>query len=124
MLRTSVPLIGALDVMTYAERGYVFLVVWLAMLGVLWANDKYSSIERRRRLKAPMIVFCGAVFLAGGAWTGTDRLGLIVMTPAVVLIGAVWIWGSRICGKCGKWSTPGYFMSRPKFCGDCGTELQ
>lgn len=80
----------------------------------------------KRQLWPPFMIAFGLLFMAFG-WFGAgegDRAFALLWVAMVVLIVVLNIRSMKFCDDCGATQMNQNFLSPPKFCSKCGSELQ
>jgi hypothetical protein len=103
---------------------WVFFGTWAALGIAFFVFSRVASIELRRRVRIPISIGVGALFVAFVGLIGGIGHAMFAILP-VALIVAMQITGERICPSCGKSvRNPNIFaFSAPRYCQHCGTKL-
>ena len=96
-------------------------ICFVLTCALLWLS---KNATLKRRLFPYIASSLGALFLSAFMAAGLPLENLYTFGPLVAL--AVWlnIRAFQFCRACGATVRGGAFISRPKFCSKCGTELK
>ncbi len=104
------------------ELGIVlFFVCWAAIAiasVLLFQFNKNASLKKR--LLPWFHLFADAVFVGFLGWLGAPLPAFLLVIPALMLITALNVWGTKFCPHCGRTSFHAY---RARFCTRCGRPL-
>jgi len=101
----------------------IFVATWVVLGVGSFAFFHYSkNVELKRKVWPIMTIGVGALFIAFVWLMGIKKEGLYFMVPAVVLITALNLKGTKFCSGCGKTLYAQPFSSM-EFCPKCGNKL-